>query len=69
VRSQEQVRGELNTLESALDACCQLLDGGGFCQTWCPLYQQVTIRQQGDEQALDQGALADDAGVEVVAQV
>ena len=64
----EQVRGELDALKVALDAPGQLLDRGGLGQPGCALDQQVAVRQQGDEQALDELALADDASIELVAQ-
>jgi len=54
----QQIRGELNAVEIALDARCQDLDGTGLCQSRRSLHQQVAIRQQGDQHALHQGLLS-----------
>ncbi len=54
----EQVRGELDAVEISFQSLAQAFHRPGLGQPRCPLHQQVPIRQQGDEQALDQRLLA-----------
>lgn len=65
----QHVGGELHTLEFTFQALRQRLDGARFGQAGWPFHQQVAVGQQGHQQALNQLVLAQDLGVEVVAQV
>ncbi len=57
----QQVGRELDAVEVRLDPRGQGLDGGGLGQARGAFDQQVAVGQQGDEQALDQVRLSDDA--------
>ena len=65
----EQVGGELDAAEGEVERPGQGADGPGLGQPGDPLDQDVAPRQQGDDQALEQGALADDGGLEPVDQL
>ena len=65
----QQVGGELHAMEVRLDARRQRLHRRGLGQARCALDQQVTVGQQGHQQAVDQVRLADDALLQVVAQL
>jgi hypothetical protein len=51
----------------ALDAFGQRLDGGGLGKSGHTLHQQVTFTHQANQHAVNQGALPDDPGCEVIA--
>ncbi len=64
----QQVRGELDAGEVRLQARGQGTNGGGLGQAGRAFHQQVAIGEQGDQQAFDQGGLADNARRQRVAQ-
>ncbi len=66
--TRQQVRGELDAVESTLDTRRQGLDGAGLGQPGGALDQQVAVCQQGDDQSLYQMGLADDLAAEPVFQ-
>jgi len=65
----QQIRGELHTMEVRFNASGKFLDGGGLGQSGRALDQQVSIGKQRNQQAIDQGLLADDALGEFVAKM
>ncbi len=65
----QQVRGELDAAEVALQCGGQFLDRGGLGKARRALDQQVAVGEQRDQQAVDQVLLADDVGLQMLAQV
>ena len=57
--ARQQVGGELDAVEVALNAVGQALDGAGLGKTGRALHQQVAVSQQGRQQPLDQVFLPD----------
>ena len=64
----EQVGGELDPPEREVERLGQGADGPGLGQAGDALDQDVPAGQQGDDQPLEQRALADDRGLEPVDQ-
>ncbi len=64
----QQVRGELHAREIRIQPGGQSTDRGGLGQSRGAFDQQVAIRQQCGQQALDERALADDFGRQTIAQ-
>ena len=64
----EEVRGELQTLEARLDAGCHRFDGEGFCQTGHAFEKNMTVREQTEQQAIDQIFLTDDDMTDLLSQ-
>lgn len=64
----QHVGGELQALEVAFQTVRQCLDGAGLGQPGRTFDEQVTIGQQGHQQAFDQAFLAEDLVVEIGAQ-
>ena len=65
----QQIRSELHAVEVRIDACRQRLHRGGLGQSRRTFHQQMAIRQQGDQQAVDQVRLADDGALQILAQL
>ena len=65
----QHIGGELHALEVALQAMRQRLDRAGFGQAGRTLDQQMTLRQQRNQQAFHQRRLAENLGVEVSLQL
>ena len=55
----QQVRRELDPVKVAFQVLGEGLDGGGFRQSGCALYQQVAVCKQGDQQTIHQLFLPD----------
>ncbi len=64
----QHVGGELHALEFTLQALCQCLNGPCLGQARRTFDQQVPVAQQRNQQAFDQPVLAQNLGVEVIAQ-
>jgi hypothetical protein len=65
----EQVRGELYAVKITLQAAGKHLDRACLGQARRTLDQQVTIRKQGNQQALDKVPLAQDLGLDMLTQL
>ncbi len=65
----KQVGRELHAGEIRLQARGQRADGAGLGQAGRTLDEEMAVGQQGDQQAIDQGRLADDLGRQGLAQV
>ncbi len=65
----QQIGGELHAVEIRLDITGQRLDHGGLGQAGSTLHQQMTVREQRHQQAVNQMRLANDAASQVVANV
>jgi hypothetical protein len=64
----KQVGRELDAVEIAFDALAEHFDGPGLGQPGRAFHQQVPVGQEGDQQAVDQGFLADDVAADIVFQ-
>ena len=64
----EQVRGELDTMEVALDGLRQGLDGGGLGQSGQAFDEEMAVAQEADQHTVDKTGLADDPGGEMGTQ-
>ena len=58
----QQIRGKLNAVKTPLNTVTEHLDGARLGQTRSTLYEQVSVRKNGHQQALDQSLLADNPG-------
>jgi hypothetical protein len=66
--ARQQVRGELDAVKTALQSVCKGFDGPGLGQARGTFHQQVAVRQQGDDESLNQMGLADDLPAEPLFQ-
>ena len=65
----QQVGSKLHPVEVTLDTRREFLDGGGLGEPWSAFHQQVAVGEQGDEQAVHQDLLPQDALVDLFAQL
>ena len=63
----QQVRRELHPVKVALDSRREFLHRGRLGEPRRALHEQVAVGQQGDEEPIDEGVLADDSRAERVA--
>ncbi len=66
--AREQIGRELHPPEITMQGGGELLDGGRFRQAGCAFDHEMAVGEQGDQQAVDEMLLADDAGAQVPAQ-
>jgi hypothetical protein len=64
----EQVRGELDAVEIAVDTVSEHLDRARFRKSRSSFNKQMTIGEQCDEQTIDQGRLSHDMLADMVLQ-
>ena len=66
--SWEKVRGELDALELGVDARGQGFYREGLCDAWDTFKEDVPIRQEANEEAVNEGLLSDDDARDFVIQ-
>jgi len=58
--SWEKIRGELDALELGVDTGREGFDREGFCDAWDTFEEDVSVGEEPDEEAVDEGLLSDD---------